>query len=77
MDTLEIKNGLLALISRINDNDILVEVHDYMRELLQEKDIDFWDTLDESLQTEIKQALAESEEEEKLIPHDKVIKMYL
>ncbi|TAH17970.1 MAG: hypothetical protein EAZ08_12270 [Cytophagales bacterium] len=77
MDTLEIKNDLLVLISRINDKDILTDIYAYMSSLLQESDVDFWDELDTYTQAEIAQALAESENEENLIPHEEVMKMYL
>ena len=77
MDTLEIKNDLLVLISRINDKDILADIYAYMSSLLQESKVDFWDELDAHTQAEIVQALAESENEENLIPHEEVMKMYL
>ena len=74
MDIIELRADLHNMIDKISDSSILYAV----RTLLSgktAKQVDWWDTISEEEQAEIKQGLAEADHGE-LIPHEEVMAKY-
>jgi hypothetical protein len=64
------KDFLLTLLHEFAFVEIISENYQ------QEEEIDIFDELDAHQQTVLMQAIEESEDEENLIPHEEVMKMY-
>lgn len=78
MSTLEIKGGLLDMISKINDKKLLMEVHQLLSNLMEQRiaQTDFWDELSTQQQRQLDEAIAESYEATNLINHETVLNKY-
>jgi TRAP-type C4-dicarboxylate transport system substrate-binding protein len=78
MSTLEIKGGLLDMISKINDKKLLLEVHQLLSDLMEQRiaQTDFWDELSTQQQKQLDEAISESYEAANLISHETVLKKY-
>jgi TRAP-type C4-dicarboxylate transport system substrate-binding protein len=78
MSTLELKGGLYDMISKINDQELLVQLKEIVAEVIEQNldKTDFWDTLTSEQQTELDKALQESKKEENLVDHEVVLNKY-
>jgi len=78
MSTLELKGGIYDLISTVNDESILRQVHEVVRDVLERNmdKTDFWDELTEDQQKALDEAVEESYDEKKQIPHGEIVKKY-
>jgi hypothetical protein len=72
MNTIELKNSLHRLIDKIEDERLLQMLFEWLGKLSDWQNsmgTDFWDLLTEAQKVEIKQALAESYQENELVDH--------
>lgn len=76
MSTKEIKGGLLELIAKIQDKDLLLKAQEILTDLVKSDEPDWWDELPINVQKEIDETLVNIEEESNLISHEKVMKKY-
>ncbi len=78
MSVLEIKGGLHELISKVNDKQLLKQLHELFIEIitLNASKTDFWEDLTTAQQKELEKAVEESYDEKNLIPHSTMLKKY-
>jgi len=78
MSTLELKGSIYDLISTVNDESILRQVHEVVRDVLERNmdKTDFWDELTEDQQEALDEAVEESYDEKNQIPHEEIVKKY-
>lgn len=69
-----IKNDFHQLIDQIEDEKILQEVYEILKNYQKKQGEDFWDSMTEEQRQELNKALLESEKEENLISHEEVMK---
>ncbi|MEO8209664.1 MAG: hypothetical protein ABI840_03815 [bacterium] len=74
MKTLELKNNLHKSIDNIENIHVLEKVKSIIDFIISNDKADFWDELSDDERAEINLALLESEDDENLIPQDKVMK---
>ncbi len=78
MSTLELKGGIYDLISTVNDESVLRQLHEMVQDVLEQNmdKTDFWDELTEDQQKAIDEAVEESYDEKNQIPHEEIVKKY-
>ena len=78
MSTLELKGGIYDLISTVNDESILRQVHEVVRDVLERNmdKTDFGDELTEDQQKALDEAVEESYDEKNQIPHGGIVQKY-
>ena len=78
MSALEIKGGILDMISKVKDKELLLKLHQVLSEMIEQNlsKTDFWDELTEEQQKELDAAIEESYDEKNHIPHEEVMKKY-
>jgi len=78
MSTLELKGSIYDLISTVNDESILRQVHEVVRDVLERNmdKTDFWDELTEDQQKALDEAVEESYDEKNQISHGEIVKKY-
>ncbi len=78
MSNLELKGGILELIARIDDKETLFELRKIVSEFVGNhlKDSDYWNELSEQEQSELNEAIKESEDESNHVDHNEVMKKY-
>ena len=76
MNLLTLKGGLYELISRIEDEALLIQLQNVVKEVIEENKSDFWDELDSEQQAALEKALQESQQEENLVTHQLVLNKY-
>lgn len=78
MSNLELKGGILELIAGIDDREALSELKKIVSEFVGNhlKDSDYWDELSQQEQSELEQAIQESEDESNHVAHNEVMKKY-
>ena len=69
MSVIGLKAGLIAQISEVEDEAVLLQI-----KALLEEAIDWEDRMTPEQEAEMRQAIAESEDEENLISHEEVMK---
>ena len=78
MSSLEMKGGLLELISSINDVELLQKLHKTILEIIKKEEEqsegDWWDDLSKEQQVELEAAIKASENPENLISHEEALK---
>ena len=78
MKTLEIKGGLYEMISKVDDQQLLLHLQSVVKQVIEQNltELDFWDALSTAQQAELEEALKESEQKENLVPHQVVLDKY-
>jgi hypothetical protein len=78
MSTLELKGRMYELISKINDEEVLIKLYEMIGEVITQnlEKTDFGDELTEQQQTELELAIQESYDESKLTAHHIVVEKY-
>lgn len=78
MSNLELKGGILQMVSSINDKHTLEELKELIASFLGNhvQDTDFWNELSDFEKEQLEQALEESESEENHIAHQEVMQKY-
>ncbi len=78
MSTLELKGGIYDLISTVNDESVLRQLHKMVQDVVEQNmdKTDFWDELTEDQQKAIDEAIEESYDEKNWIPHEEIVKKY-
>lgn len=78
MSELELKSGMVQLISKLRNRESLKELKELIELFVRNHagDADYWEDLNVIEQAELKKALAESENENNLIAHEDVMKKY-
>ena len=78
MNLLALKGGLYEIISRVEDEELLMQLQDVIKEAVEQNvsESDFWDELTSEQQTTLEEALHESEQEENLVAHQAVLDKY-
>jgi predicted transcriptional regulator len=71
MNTIEIKSDLVEIINKINDFELLKELHSILIKKTSIS-IDYWDDVPVDVQQEIDSAIKEADRGE-LIPHEQVM----
>jgi hypothetical protein len=77
MNTLELKNNIFGMLVQIDNNDILSEIYDYVREFSVEKTVE--KTVESNLspeqEAELDKAILELNDSSTLIAHEDAMKM--
>ncbi len=73
MTTIELKTNLHKTIDNIENIDVLEKLKSIIDSIIKNDSTDFLDELSDDERAEINQALLESEDDENLISHDKVM----
>ena len=73
MNTLELKNNILGMLVQINNNDVLSDIYDYVREFSIEKGAET--KLTPEQEAELDEAIAEINDPNNRIGHDEAVKM--
>ena len=76
MDKVELKTSLHNIIDRIDNIDLLKEYYHEMKKLLKRTESNIWGTLTDEQKKEVLLSFEESENDENLVDHDKVMKNY-
>jgi len=78
MSTLELKGGMYELISKINDEEVLIKLYEMIGEVVAQnlEETDFWDELTQEQQKELELAIQESHNQENLTTHHIVVEKY-
>ncbi|MCB9230604.1 MAG: hypothetical protein H6581_03030 [Bacteroidia bacterium] len=76
MNSFELKGGLYDMISRINDKDLLAQIHGIISKLINQnlEKTEFWDELPADQQNELELAIQESYNKENLVSHEDAMK---
>lgn len=75
MSVLELKGGIMELISRLDDEQALANLYKYAAKAVNETapDADWWDELSADQQKELTLAVDESYDEANLVSHEKAM----
>lgn len=76
MSTLEMKGGLLELISSIKDKKVLLKANEIIKDLVKSNEPDWWDDLPAEIQEKIDKAIVDIEDPANLVSHEEVMKKY-
>jgi len=78
MSTLEIKGGLYEIISKVNDEKLLMQLYELIADIVTQNlsDTDFWDELSDDQKEELENAIQESYDDKNLLEHETVINKY-
>jgi hypothetical protein len=78
MSTLEIKGGLYELISKVHDEQLLMQLYELIGDIILQnmERTDFWDELSPAQQQELDAAIQQSYEAGNLVPHTEVFNRY-
>ncbi len=76
MTTIELKNNFHHLIDSIENENLLLRFYELMKSRSISKEGKLWSRLSKEEQDELLMALAESDKEEYLISHDKMMKKH-
>lgn len=76
MTTIELKNNFHHLIDSIENENLLLRFYELMKSRSISKEGKLWSRLSKEEQDELLMALAESDKEENLISHDKMMKKH-
>lgn len=78
MSTLEIKGGLYEIISKVNDEKLLMQLYELISDIVTQNlsDTDFWDDLSDDQKEELANAIQESYDDKNLLEHETVINKY-
>ena len=78
MSALEIKGGILDLISKVKGKDLLLKLQDILSDVIQQNisKTDFWEELSKEQQKELNAALEESYDKNNHISHEEVMNKY-
>lgn len=76
MTVVEIKSNLHKLIDKIQDEQLLSTVHDFLKSREAIEPGKLWETLTQEEKEELLVSLEESEEDKNLLPHEQVMKNY-
>jgi len=78
MSSLEIKGGILEMIANIDDVESLQELKKLVAAFVGNhiKDSDYWEELTEYEQSELEQAIIDSQDEANHVKHEEVVKKY-
>ena len=75
MSTLEIKGGLYEMISKVNDEKLLMKLYELIADIVTQNlsDTDYWDELSDNQKKELENAIQESYDSKNLVEHEIVI----
>jgi len=78
MSTLEIKGGLYEMISKVNDEKLLMKLYELIADIVTQNlsDTDYWDELSDNQKEELENAIQESYDNTNLVEHEIVINKY-
>ena len=78
MSELEIKGGILEMVSSIKDKETLNELKELVTNFLgsHKEQTDYWDDLSDMEKSELNQAIIESEDENNHVKHADVMQKY-
>lgn len=78
MSTLEIKGGLYEMISKVNDEKLLMKLYELIADIVTQNlsDTDYWDELSDNQKEELENAIQESHDNINLVGHEIVINKY-
>lgn len=78
MSTLEIKGGLYEMISKVNDEKLLMKLYELIADIVTQNlsDTDYWDELSDNQKEELENAIQESYDNKNLVEHEIVINKY-
>lgn len=78
MSELELKGGMVQLISKLRSRESLKELKQIIELFVRNHalDTDYWNELNETEKAELKEALSESEDEKNLVSHKDAMHKY-
>ncbi len=78
MNLLALEGGLYEIISRVEDEELLMKLRNIVKEVIEQSasTSDFWDELSAEQQTTLEKALEGSQQDENLVAHQVILDKY-